>query len=347
MVRALTEWAEPTPDGRPTAPSGVTAITVTYGDRGALAVRSATAALREGADRVVVVLNGAAAGTADMLRKHIGDSLELVELERNSGSARGFGAGIDAALADPETAWVWLLDDDNIPRNGALAALLAVRAGLGPAASHTALLAYRHDLAYMSTSLRLGHVSYPGPSAFLDFDAAAFIRRRLTPLRYERHLPETSEVPYAPYGGLLLPRTLLERIGLPDPQLFAYNDDTDFTGRIGIEGGTILLVRDSVIDDVAPSGLAATRCMRCAPKWAWFQIEDDWRAYYAMRNKVALERRAALSPTTFALNGIVVGTWLVVLGVASGRMRRLRLMLRALRDGLRGRLGEQVPVPEG
>jgi GT2 family glycosyltransferase len=323
-------------------------VTVTYGSRAGLAEQVLHAALREGVGHAIAVLNGASPDTRERLRRRAAADtrITVVELERNLGSATGFGAGIRAALGFADTQSVWLLDDDNVARPGALSELIARRSLLPARADDTALLSYRTGLGYMSASLALGARAYPDPSSFLDFHGVASLRRRIGRLRTPaRPRPEVASLPYAPYGGLLLPRALLSRVGLPDTRFVIYTDDTEFTARIVAGGGEILLVRDSVIDDIALSGLAAKEASRRIPKWAWFAIPDDSQAYYAMRNSVAFGLSRAPSRRVFIANGTVIVCWLLVLGLASRRFTRLRIMLRAILDGLRGRLGETHPLP--
>ena len=59
-------------------------------------------------DRVVVVVNGSG-GLDDATLE---SSVRLVRLPRNLGPAGGFGAGMEAAFADPSVHWAYLCEDD-------------------------------------------------------------------------------------------------------------------------------------------------------------------------------------------------------------------------------------------
>ena len=59
-------------------------------------------------DRVVVVVNGSG-GLDDAALE---SSVRLVRLPRNLGPAGGFGAGMEAAFADPSVHWAYLCEDD-------------------------------------------------------------------------------------------------------------------------------------------------------------------------------------------------------------------------------------------
>ncbi|WP_204327509.1 hypothetical protein, partial [Stenotrophomonas maltophilia] len=61
------------------------------------------------------------------------------------------------------------------------------------------------------------------------------------------------KTPIAPYGGLLIPRCLLDKIGLPLEDMFLYIDDIEFSYRITSGGGNIFIVPDSKILDIDQS----------------------------------------------------------------------------------------------
>ena len=91
-------------------PSSVTAVVLTH-----RRPRLATAVVRslierEGLspDRVVVVINEPG-GLEDAALE---STVRLVRLPRNVGPAGGFGAGMEAAFADPSVRWVYLCEDD-------------------------------------------------------------------------------------------------------------------------------------------------------------------------------------------------------------------------------------------
>ena len=75
-------------------------------------------------DAVIVVDNASADGTAGAVRRHY-PSVRLAELTRNTGGAGGFAYGMALALAGGADL-IWLMDDDTVPKLGALRALLLV-----------------------------------------------------------------------------------------------------------------------------------------------------------------------------------------------------------------------------
>jgi GT2 family glycosyltransferase/glycosyltransferase involved in cell wall biosynthesis len=321
----------------------VCAVTVTYGQRAHQVSRVARAALAEDVGRLVIVANGVEAQSLETLRTlAAGDArIRLVERPVNRGSADGFGRGIDRALAWAPARAVWLLDDDNLPTPDSLNALLESEAWREADDGLTAVLSFRPGLGYLRRAMA-GSDPFPRPSSFLDFDA----RRHLPghPSRRRSRNAGRPSFPYAPYGGLLLGRELVTRIGTPDTRFVLYADDLEYTSRILAAGGRIAMVPDSRVEDICAPGLVAGETSRTAPKWMWFGIGEDWRAYYAMRNKVFLDATRSRSRTLFAANALTVLTWLAVLGIATGRLGRLLVLGRAVSDGLSGRLGQRYPL---
>ena len=91
-------------------PPSVSAVVLTH-RRPRLAtavVRSLIEEERLTADRMVVVVNGSGGLDDPALES----SVRLVRLPRNVGPAGGFGAGIEAAFADPSVHWAYLCEDD-------------------------------------------------------------------------------------------------------------------------------------------------------------------------------------------------------------------------------------------
>src|SRR3954447_9091811 len=102
----------------------VCAIVVTY-NRVELLRECLTALERQSrpVDRILVIDNDSGDGTPDIVRTEH-PVAELVELGENRGGAGGFHEGTRRAY-DEGFDWLWLMDDDTIPTETALAELLA------------------------------------------------------------------------------------------------------------------------------------------------------------------------------------------------------------------------------
>jgi GT2 family glycosyltransferase len=171
----------------------------------------------------------------------------MVELASNGGSAVGFAAGLKAALDDPGNARVLLLDDDNLPGPGVIDGLLAIGAD--------AVAAYRPRL-YWVEARGIAARRTDSCLGFHLFDLPGKLWRRVVgPPAVRARVVMRS----AGYGGLLVTRGLVERIGLPDPAFVLYADDTEWTMR----AGGVVLATDLVVEDMDRSDDGGPGCSRC------------------------------------------------------------------------------------
>lgn len=298
-------------------------VTVSHGDRMAFLVRQAEALAGERAMREwIVVANGNAALVRATALKR---TPRIVELARNGGSAVGFGAGLAAALEEPAIMHVLLLDADNLPGPGVIDGLLALEL--------EAVAAYRPRLYWAEAR---GIVARRADSClgFHLFDLPAKLWRRIVgaPAMGSRVM-----MPGAGYGGLLVSRALVERIGLPDPRFVLYADDTEWTMRAGgVMLATELVVKDMDRPDaVAPVGFSLRR---------WLEVPDEFRLFYGARNEAFIDAcRLRRSHLVHGLNRAVV---LGLLGLFSrGRERQFALLREAIAAGEAGRLGVEPRFP--
>lgn len=241
----------------------VVAVVVTH-DREAL-LRECLEALRAQSrplDGILVVDNASTDGTAAMLRDEYAEDVEVLRLERNDGSAGGFHAGLDHALAAAEPAdWLWAMDDDTIPTPTALEALLAAPEQLAAGGlPEPALLASR----VLWTDGTLHPMNQPWPrwgDKALEVGAA------------ERGLVAIRAISYV---SILLSPAALHRSGLPRPGLFIWGDDIEFTAR---------LLHDDV-GYLVPGSVVHHRTVHADPS----HHSTGTRYYFDVRNKVLMLR---------------------------------------------------------
>jgi GT2 family glycosyltransferase len=325
-------------------------VTVTYGGRSEFVKKTLNAAFSEGIHQAVVVDNGASWDVTSWAREVGRGRVNVVRLGTNLGSAAGFAAGIKRAC-ELGAEFIWLLDDDNQPGSDALSALLAAYADLSErfAKDSLAVLAFRpdhqRDLAagVPLHRLRRRHSSFLG---FHLFDVPYKIWRR-TPWgrpRVNGTLPPLVEMDFAPYGGLLFHRDLVERHGLPQSDFVLYADDTEFTFRITHGGGAIRLVTAAGMADLEASWRVRGSFGSAAR--AWLNGASDTRIFYGARNQTYLDSHALPHERfLFWVNRRVYCLALWAVAVISRRTARYRLLQTAIEDGLAGRLGAVANFP--
>jgi GT2 family glycosyltransferase len=341
-------------ESSPTQPreGSVSVVTVTYGDRWHLAQQ----VLRfvddnPKIDRIVVIDNGARRPIQPLVEQAGFRKAIVIRNPRNLGSAAGFKLGLETVrMHDP--AWIWLLDDDNLPDAAALDTILRSTAELDETArARSAFLAFRpgHQ-ADIAAGLNVRHC-YPTHSSFCGFhiaDVPYKIWRRLRPGHpgVAPKIPACVLLPYATYSGLFFHRELLELIGMPNEEFVLYADDTEFSHRIVQLGGSIRLLTGAPLRELEPSWNSKAQVRSSFE--GWLRRGADFQVFYGSRNRAYFDRTCWLrNAMMYRLNRF---TYLLLLRLFALRYRnvgRYELFHRAIILGEEGHLGfnDRYPLP--
>ncbi|WP_230772232.1 glycosyltransferase [Sphingomonas sp. Leaf4] len=327
---------------RPTADDVVVGI-VTYGARRTMLLAVLERLREERAGRVVVVDNGAHWPVADDLAAQFGDWIDVVPMGANMGSAAGFVTAFEAALRT-DRSFVWILDDDNRPHAGCLAALLAAHA-------EEAMQTPRDLLAVVAMRAEhfAGHVSAKQLmtrwNSFSGFHVADLVSKVLHRLPGRKQaLQGRVQLGVTHFGGMLLHRALIERIGLPRRDFFMYGDDTELTWRITAGGGRIVQVADALVEDLEGSFQQTSHVRN---RFIGALLSDsDFRTYYSVRNLAYFESRFRCSRRMmFTLNRRLYFAILHRYARRLNRMERYHFIRASADEGLGGRLGPDNRFP--
>lgn len=252
-------------------------------------------------ERVMVVLNGSPKEVTALLEAEF-PRVERLELPENQGSAGGFYHGIRQAL-EGGADWVWLMDDDGVPKPDALEKLLAAEATTR---------------------------SWGRPADIL-FSRVVWVDGRIHPMNFPlpdwrrpRHLWKAVRYGYlvvrsGAWTGMLVRRSAIERHGLPNPAYFVWCEDLEFSGRI-LRGGWGYWVHDSLVVHKTSQPTAAVG-------------DYGERFFFEARNRLWLLRSRAFGPLGKAywslhfLGEIAAYLW-------QTRLMGLPLLMRGLRAGL-------------
>jgi GT2 family glycosyltransferase len=287
-------------------PGRVVAVVVTF-DRRALLTRSLDAVLAQTRppDCVVVVDNASTDGTADAVRAGY-PGVELHELAFNAGGAGGFAFGLGVALEQHRADHVWLLDDDTIPTETALAELLDAWARLPGQAP--ALVASR----VVWTDGRDHPMNTP----------------RRAPLARRRHRAaaaavESSPVRSASFVSILVDGAAARRTAPPVADYFLWNDDFEYTTRLLRERPGLASRRSVVVHHTRVFGST--------------DADPGARFYFEVRNKLWLfTRSSGLGPLERGLYaGSTLLRWVRTVARSADRATLLRAAARGGRDALR------------
>ena len=182
--------------------------------------------------RLLVRDNGSSDGTVEMLSRLVPEA-EIDAGEENL----GFAAGANRILTRSEAPWIFLLNSDAWPEEGAIGRLVRT------AQAHPEAAAIAPRL--LRPEGELEHSTYPFPSVGLAW-TLAFRRRRLSHERADELLLEDDwrhdrerAVDWAIGAALLIPRAAYLDIGGFDERFFMYVEDLEWCWRAHRRGWQI------------------------------------------------------------------------------------------------------------
>jgi len=328
----------------------VTIVTVVYGSRWNLLKQVADSVLvDEKVHTFIIVDNGCKdAAAMDAYAKEHASKIVILRQERNIGYSGAISKGL-ARARDTDCSYVLVLDDDSVPEEGAIDLFL-------------------DNLRFFPDNkvvLAGNRVTVPG-------NEKVFTRplpRRLTPkgtlfevfsfrklvnlFRLLLRIPQPANQPFLPLvpmeafvtGGSFIPIEAIREVPLPDGSLFIYGEDLEFSWRIRRAGYACYACARPIITDID-----LTFSREGQHIFGMFEAAfPNYKVYYRLRNAVIISRRNTTQSAFVLFLNIVVWTTgllligLITMGPTRAYAKRMRLMLRALRDGYRG---TEAPRPD-
>lgn len=265
---------------------------------------------------IVVVNNGSTDGTTDWLAAQEG--LVVVNQE-NVGGSGGFHTGIDKACrmgAD----WIWCMDDDVFPRPDCMERLLPHTAD-----ERVGILAPRR--------LQQGQIFTNDFTALnLTNPFASMYAGRLSKMQVSAPV----EICGTAFEGLFIRRSAVDRIGLPNKDLFIFCDDTDYCIRAVQAGYKIMYIPDALMDKEK---------FFSTDTWQQRNKKKKWKRFYQVRNSAYLNHHYGRNWGVKYLRGFnnVLGYIVVALFTCpftdAYRWGDIPRLWKAYRDGVREKLG--------
>ena len=286
-------------------PPRVVAVVVAYNRRDLLLeVLGALARQDTMLERIVVVDNASTDDSAAVAAA-AGPLIDLHVLERNTGGAGGFAAGLAIALERHAPDWVWMMDDDTIPTASALSELLAAVSGTDTVVAGSRVIWTDGTDHPMNTPRQKPFVSRA------EREAAA--RRGLLAVRSSS------------FVSMLARADVVRSEGLPLADYFIWNDDFEYSTRL-LRGRRGVFVPGSVV-------VHKTRVL------ASTDIDPGPRFYYEVRNKLWMQRASrSLNPGEKLIYGAsTLRRWARTFIRSPDRAVLRDGLARGLADGLRTR----------
>ncbi len=191
---------------------------------------------------LLIVDNHSQDGTGDYVRGLASEGVKYLDTGANLGGAGGFNYGMKAACVMDCDA-VWIMDDDCFPEPDALEKLLEAERIVGG----------RDQYGFLSSAV-----------LWTDGHECCMNRQRIIKAFY-RHVEWMKhgiiQIDQATFVSLLIPVSVIRKVGLPIREYFIWGDDIEYTRRIAMRAGlpsylagqsqVIHAMRENVGSDVA------------------------------------------------------------------------------------------------
>lgn len=258
--------------------------------------------------------------------------VQITHSDVNLGSAGGYSKLIESFRDHQISEFLLLLDDDLHLEHDCIEQLLMTAAANISALDHTLLLAYRSGLPELA-SLVTKNISIrrPRPGCCVGFHFLNFFKPCHEPIQRNQETGLFS-IGSAPWGGLMIPRQALPKLGIPREDFFLYAEDYELTARFVWSGGLILLIPNAVIQDTDIAWNAVGGNVTGLKRRLLYLSEI--KVFHEVRNRNFMARHyyAGLFPI-YLVNKFIFLAATYALGFLHGKWARSRLIHRAINDG--------------
>lgn len=287
----------------------VTVATIIYGDRWKFLSQVVIAVMKDPRVTKLVIVDNGSQNHADIENgtKEYGDRVALLRNETNLGSAGGFARALEYAR-DTDCDFVFILDDDSVPEDGAIT-LFMETLRLFPD-QKVVLCGNRYNVLDNKEYFYRPPVTDDTPrgtffEVFSWKKAVHFLK--LLFVRGKKHTKRGPFIPVIPnegfvYGGAFIPIEAVRNTPLPDKSLFLYGDDIEYSWNIKKRGYSSYLCALPRIYDVD-----LTFGTNNSHIFGQFDKQTaPFKVYFRIRNMVLLSRRHTKQGKVELLLNIIV-----------------------------------------
>lgn len=267
---------------------------------------------------IIVVNNGSTDGTREWLDAQQG---LLVVHQDNVGGSGGFYTGIERAYSEGAD-WIWCMDDDVFPRPDCLDRLLPYtdRPEVG-------ILSPRRLLEGKVFTHEFRHFNFTNPIGSLH-------GRKLA----KQQVNQATEIVGADFEGPFISRRVVEKIGLPNRELFIFCDDTDYCLRTHLAGFKLLYIPEALMDK---------HKFFSNDTWTSRNRKKKWKRYYQVRNEAYLNHHYGRNfgvrylRSFIGVAGYIIPALLSMPFTEAWQWKDLSMLWTAYQDGIHERLGKR------
>ena len=267
---------------------------------------------------IIVVNNGSTDGTREWLDAQPG---LLVVHQDNVGGSGGFYTGIERAYSEGAD-WIWCMDDDVFPRPDCLDRLLPYTDW-----PEVGILSPRRLLEGKVFTHEFQHFNFTNPVGSLHC-------RKLA----KQQVNQATEIVGADFEGPFISRRVVEKIGLPNRELFIFCDDTDYCLRAHLAGFKLFYIPEALMDK---------HKFFSDDTWTSRNRKKKWKRYYQVRNEAYLNHHYGRNfgvrylRSFIGVAGYIIPALLSMPFTDAWQWKDLSMLWTAYQDGIHERLGKR------
>lgn len=198
----------------PVTGNWIAAVIVTYNRKELLKkCLEAVFSQKDAVSDAIVIDNASTDGTGKFIRDTYGDrpGLIYVNTGENLGGAGGFQVGVREAV-NRNYSYIWIMDDDTLPNESALSALLCADRKLDGRWGFLSSVAYWTDGSICRMNIQKRNI--------------------FKHIGEREYNSDIASVKMCSFVSLLVRSDVVRELGLPIGEYFIWTDDYEFTGRI-------------------------------------------------------------------------------------------------------------------
>ena len=211
-------------------------------------------------DKIIVINNHSTDGTTTYLKSCL--DIETINMDKNEGGAGGFTEGISIA-AKEKADWIWVMDDDTIPRSDALEKMIPYTANENIGFINSWVI-WKDGTQHLMNK----------PRRLKNQEEKLFPQK----LNNNCHL-----IKQASFVSLLIKGSIPWSLGLPYKEFFIWCDDAEYTLRITKGGYYGIQIDNSIVLHATPTNYVASLTN--------INSQQAWKLYYGERNASFLRRK--------------------------------------------------------
>lgn len=217
-------------------------------------------------NKIFIINNNSTDETSEYLQAlEKDDQFNIVSLPQNVGGAGGFSEGVKKAVLSG-CEWVWMMDDDTIPKSNALEELVKGIQAI-------------ENVGYICSKV----IWTDGSIHQMNVPSFDVYNKKRLPINYYSNLADVLLVKTASFVSLLVSSKVVYEVGLPIKEFFIWGDDTEFTLRIRQRGYICLYAGQSIVTHKTTTNYVSQ--LQTAP------IEAMWKFEFGFRNETYLRRQ--------------------------------------------------------